>query len=118
MKKILILIIAIAFLSCEKNDEKVKVTYMVTNAETGFEVNYLKEGLTLTKEFIDVQSEEDVWTHSYEADRGDIVYLSAIYYDGASKLTARVILDQKVYRESSSNQDSTRYITLSGTIPY
>jgi len=50
--------------------------------------------------------------------KGDIVYLSAIYYDSTSFVKIQILVDGKVYKEGSNNERPEEYITISGTIPY
>lgn len=110
-------IVMILLFSCDKSVEH-KVAYFITRPVSGFEVNYLDGTGQLKNEVIETQSAEDEWRYSYVAEEGDIVFVSARYTDPESALLVRILLDGKVYKESSSSGDTTRYITVSGTVPY
>jgi len=119
MKKIL-LITAILFLAltgCEKESEQA-VTYRITNSDSGFEVNYLDGNGVLQHEQVATQSAQDIWTYSFDAFEGDIVFVSAIYKDINSAIKVQVLLNGKVYKEGSSTSDTTKYVVVSGTVPF
>ncbi|MEN8226003.1 MAG: hypothetical protein ABFS05_11665 [Bacteroidota bacterium] len=118
MKKILFIIpIIFMLLSCEKAGEK-KISYLVTKSISGFDVNYRTADGVLVSESIVAVSAEDRWRHDFVAEEGDIVFVSAIYKDVASAITVQVLIDGKVYKQGSSVQDTVKYVTVSGTVPY
>ncbi len=119
MKKILfILVVLLAFASCEKYDYEHSVQYLVTKSVNGFEVNYLNEDGNVIKENIFANSEDDQWTYSFAGERGDVVYLSVKDTTASSFVNVRVLVDGKVYKQASRNDDPDVYVTVSGTIPY
>lgn len=118
-RKILFSIFIIAaFASCEKNNNEVNVTYFITDSDSGFEVYYRDVNDELKHETVVTQSDSDVWTYSFVADRGDILFMSTVYYDANSKIKARILLDNKVYKEGYSKYDTASFLVVSGTVPY
>jgi hypothetical protein len=119
MKKIVVYVVfALFFLaSCEK-ETTYPVTYRITNSDSGFNVNYRDADGALQSEKVTTQSAEDVWSYSFNALEGDIVFVSAIYKDINSAIRIQVYIDGKVYKEGSSTGDTTKYLTVSGTVPY
>ena len=118
MKKILVTVLAIFFLaSCEK-ESRHPVTYIITDSDSGFDVNYRDGDGNLHNEKVATQSAEDVWTYSFDALEGEIVFVSAIYKDINSAIRIQVLIDGKVYKEGGSTGDTTKYVTVSGTVPY
>ena len=118
LKKLIILIMVMTgFLSCEQNNN-VLVTYYVTDSDSGFEINYRNENGDLVNQQVDTQSEADVWTYDYIAEKGDIVFMSLIYYDINSKVKAQIRMDGKVFKQGSSKHDTTSYLVVSGTVPF
>jgi choline kinase len=118
MKKLLyILPVLLLLISCQKENEK-KVSYLITKSVSGFSVNYRNVDGTLIKENIEVSSAEDRWQYEFMAEEGDIVFVSAIYKDINSAINVQVIVDGKVYKQGSSKQDTVKYVTVSGTVPF
>jgi hypothetical protein len=111
----LVLIMVLAS-SCKKEEHM--VLYRITEAVSGFDVNYRDANGVLLKENIETQSGEDTWTYSYMAEEGDIVFVSAIYKDPESAIKVEILIDQKVYKQGSSIGDTVKYVTVSGTVPY
>ncbi len=120
MKKVLLAItVLFMFLaSCEVNDEERRVTYQISNNDSGFSVTYKNENGKLVKENVQVISSEDVWQYQFTDLEGDIIYISAIYKDIESGITVEILLDGKVYKRESSLYDTIHFVTVSGTIPY
>lgn len=119
MKKIFLPIMSMAliFTACDVNTES-PVRYQVTNASSGFMVNYRDEDGALIRDTITTQSAQDIWTYSFRAVEGDIVFVSARYKDINSAIKVQVFVDGKIYKEGSSKYDTVSYVTVSGTIPY
>lgn len=118
MKRILYIIpLVFVLLSCEKAKEN-KVTYIVTKSVSGFNVNYKNADGELIKESVITDSAEDRWKYEYIAEEGDIVFVSAIYKDISSSIMVQVLINGKVYKQGSSIQDTVKYVTVSGTVPY
>lgn len=103
--------------SCQKDVEK-QVSYRITNSVSGFHVNYRAADGSLVMKDIESASAEDVWQYSFFAREGDIVFVSAIYKDISSAIDVRILIDGKVYKQGSSNQDTVKYVTVSGTVPF
>ena len=118
MKRLLYIIpILFVLVSCQKDREK-KVTYLVTKAISGFDVNYRTADGNLLSEHIETSSAQDEWRYGFTAEEGDIVFVSAIYDDMASSITVQILIDGKVYKQGSSVQDTIKYVTVSGTVPF
>ena len=118
MKKLLyILPLLFILVSCEKSKEK-QVSYIITKSVSGFDVNYRVADGTLVKEHIKAESAQDKWQYSFTAEEGDIVFVSAIYKDITSAISVQVLIDGKVYKQGSSSQDTVKYVTVSGTVPF
>jgi hypothetical protein len=118
MKKIIYIIpLLLILISCEKTRDK-QVTYLITKSVSGFDVNYRTEDGSLLKEHIVTESAQDKWQYSYTAEEGDIVFVSAIYKDISSAINVQILIDGKVYKQGSSSQDTVRYVTVSGTVPF
>jgi len=118
IKKLIFLIaVLLATAACEQNNS-VKITYYITDSDSGFEVNYRNENGELVNENVVTQSESDVWRYDFVGEKGDIVFMSAIYYDSESKLKVQVRMDGKVFKEAYSEYDITNFVVVSGTVPY
>ena len=118
MKKIIyILPILMILFSCEKSNEK-QVSYIITKSVSGFDVNYRIADGTLVEDHIKAESAQDRWQYSYTAEQGDIVFVSAIYKDISSAIIVQILIDGKVYKQGSSSQDTVKYVTVSGTVPF
>jgi hypothetical protein len=119
MKKLILMLIIISgVIGCELKDQNVKVTYIVTDSDSGFEVYYQNSDQELIFEKVDTNSEEDEWRYTFIGERGDIVFMSVIYYDVNSKVRAMIKLDEKIYKEGISRYDTASFLVVSGTIPY
>lgn len=119
MKKFIYIFVLVVFaLACEKDEQKVNVTYRLSNAIADTDLSYRNVDGQIMNEMVQIESAEDVWMKSLEMERGDIVYLSAIYQDSASSVKIQILVDGKVYKEGSSDKSPEEYLTISGTIPY
>ena len=119
MKKLIyISLIFIVLLACEKERQEVMVKYEISNAYSQTEVSYRNNEGNIIHKTIDFESIEDVWNYSYTEKRGEIVYISARYIDSTSSINVRILVDGKIYKQGSSNNEPNKYITVSGTIPY
>jgi len=99
-------------------DQQVKVTYIVTDSDSGFDVYYQNSDQELTFEHVVANSEQDEWRYKFMGERGDIVFMSVIYYDLNSKVRAMIKLDEKIYKEGISRYDTASFLVISGAIPY
>ena len=119
MRKFIYISVVFLILSaCGKEEEKVNVSYKVSNAFADTEVSYRNSSDQITTELIEFESGEDVWNYSMQLQRGEIVYLSAMYQDSLSSVKLQIIVDGKVYKQGSSNNEPEKYIIVSGTIPF
>ncbi len=116
MKKIIWIILIILTAGCEKNDER-SVIYRISNSPSGFTVRYLNDSQELVTEKIVTQSAQDVWEYSFISEDGGIVFVSANYKDPAGALKVQVMVDQKLFRQASSKNDTISFVTLSGVVP-
>jgi len=116
-KFIFLMVVLMGAIACEQNNS-VKVTYYITDSDSGFDVNYRNEKGELIKDHVITQSEDDVWKYEFVGEKGDIVFMSVIYYDLSSKVKVQIRLDGKVYKEGYSKHDTTSWIVVSGTVPY
>ena len=111
------LAVILIMISCERDNDKT-VKYLVTNSVSGFDLNYVNEQGTLVSVQVPASSAGDKWAYSFIGEEGDIVFASGIYKDINSAIKIQVLIDGKVFKEGSSSHDTTRYVTVSGTIPY
>ncbi len=114
---IYILIILLIIFACEKESTIIKVQYKVSKAYSETEITYRDVEKNLKTEMVDFQSGEDVWQYSFEGEKGDIVYISTRYVDSSS-VKVQILMDGKIYKEGSSNNEPGIYVTISGAIPY
>jgi hypothetical protein len=119
MKKLCALLVLIGLIpfSCQV-DKSYQVTYLVTDCSSGFDIWYRNENTDLIHERVIPVSEEDEWKYNYIAEEGDIVFISAIYDDINSSLKAKILIDNKVYKEALSKHDTANFVIVSGTVPY
>jgi len=118
MKKLILLILVIiAFTACEKNAD-IPVRYLANDAVSDFTVTYRNSTGDLITEEVNAASTEDEWSYSFTANKGDIMYLSAIYKDIASGIRLSILVNGKVYKQASSQYDTISYVIVSGTVPY
>ncbi|MBN3034374.1 MAG: hypothetical protein JW861_02220 [Bacteroidales bacterium] len=121
MKTLIILnmiIILAAMLGCTRYDEKLAVEYSISKSYSDVNVQFRDGDGVLRDTIIHLQSIEDQWQYHFEARRGDIVYVSAIYFDSSSTVTAGILLEGKLFKQGSSNKEPGKYVTVSGTVPY
>lgn len=119
MKKIIYTILfVVLMISCETESETIQVSYRVSNAFADTEVSYRNSDAQIVSEIVSFQSAEDVWTYDMELRKGEIVYLAAIYQDSTSSVKLQVLMDGKVFKEGSSNNEPGKYVIVSGSIPF
>ena len=119
MKKVIFLIvIAITISSCNKDDLEVDVTYRVSKAYSVTTVSYPNDDGIMSIDTVHFDSGEDIWTYFFTGESGEIFFVSAIYVDSASSVTVEVLLDGKIYKSGSNNNEPGKYVIVSGTIPY
>lgn len=119
MKKLIyIIVLGFLLIACEKDEQQVNVTYRLSNAIADTDLSYRNIDGQIINETVQFESLADIWSKPLEMKKGDIVYLSAIYYDSTSSVKVEILVDGKVYKEGSSSQKPETYVTVSGTIPY
>ena len=119
MKNLIFLItIIFAILSCNKDDSKVDVSYRVSKAYSETVIAYTNEAGIMNTDTVNFDSGEDIWSYSFSGKKGDIIYVSAIYIDSTSSVTVEILLDGKIYKSGSGNNEPGKYVIVSGTIPY
>ena len=119
MRKILFfLVLASMLISCDKEAETVIVTYRASDGPVISEVSYRDAGGELRNLQLNFASAEDSWTSSIKFKRGDIVYLSAVYYDSIASVKLEILIDGKVYKSNRSVNEPEKYVIVSGSIPY
>lgn len=111
------IILLISVIGCTDSD-KVNVKYIATGSVSAYNLQYLNENGDLIDKEEEPQSAQDQWSYGYIASEGDIVYLSGNYNDINSALKLMILIDGKVYKQSSTKSDTLSRITVSGTIPY
>ena len=117
MRSTWIFLIILLLSACEKDDE-VMVKYVISNNSSGYKVNYLNESGDLKQEAIESNSAQDKWSYSFTAEKGQIIFVSAIYKDISDGIKVAILIDGKTYKQGSSNNDTLSYVTVSGTVPY
>lgn len=115
---IFLIIIIFAILSCNKDDSEVDVSYRISKSWSETIISYTNENGIVNTDTAFFDSGEDVWSYSFSGEKGEIVYISAIYTDSTSSVTVEILLDGKIYKSESSNNEPQKYVIVSGTIPY
>lgn len=116
--RVFFLLAIFSLISCDQSIHEVQVTYLVTDSDSGFDVRYRNSEGEVIYEQVETGSESDVWDYSFMADPGQILFVSTNYYDVASKIKVRILLDGKIFREASSRYDTSNFVVVSGTVPY
>ena len=118
MKKfILISFVTLMWLGCERENDRIPVTYLASNAYSETEITYRNGDGQLVTEWMPFESVEDRWAIDMDLKPGDIVYISARYQDSLSSVKLRILIDGKVYKEGSSINEPGKYLVVSGTVP-
>lgn len=118
IKVLSVLLVVSVFAACDKDAKEVNITYIVTDSDSDFEIIYRDENNKTISKHVDIASSEDEWMYSFMGEEGDIVYVSAYYSDVNSSVSVRILLEESVFRQGYSVNDTTRWVTASGTIPY
>jgi hypothetical protein len=118
MRTILVIFVFVLFtIACVKENDKVPVQYRVSSAYAETEISFRNDQQDIITEIYPFQSGEDIWTWSGQLLKGEIVYLSTRYTDSASSVKVQILVDGKIYKESSSNNEPNKYLIVSGTVP-
>lgn len=114
---IILALTGISLSSCQK-EAGVRVAYRTTMAISPYLVTYLDENGVKISETVIAQSTGDSWQYSFVGQEGDIIFITAKYSDPESSVKVQILVDGKIYKENSSTNDTLRYVTVSGTIPF
>ncbi len=114
---IIISVLLTTLVSCTDLNKK-SVEYVATGSISAYNLQYLDDKNELVDVKIVPQSAQDSWTYGYFADEGDILYISGNYKDINSSLKLMILVNGKVYKLASNSSDTTKYLTVSGTVPY
>jgi hypothetical protein len=117
--KILFLIAMLLILGSCKKESSHKISYMVTNSQSGFTISYSDANGMITTTHVNTLSQQDKKTiYTGYADEGSIVYASVS--DTASNSFAQVFIfiDDKVYKQAMRGTNKTMPAMVSGTVPY
>jgi hypothetical protein len=106
-------------LSCEKQIDKVKVTYRIINFQDDITVNYKHDSDTL----INVKVEGPYtlatpWVFNFQAEPGQVVYVSMTDTVSNSFSRVQILLDGKIYKEKSRTTDRFMPVVVSGVVPF
>lgn len=119
MKKLIIVVVVpILLWGCEKENDRVGITYRLSNAHFDVEVRYRNETEELIEQTVEIEDEHDIWNYTFEADAGDILFFAGTYYDSASSARFQILMDGKVYKEQFSNNEPGQPVIVSGTVPF
>jgi len=115
----ILIVLVLVFLasSCEKDTSR-EVIYRIDLSVSTFNVRYLDETGAIISEKVTPQSAEDEWIYSFTSEDGGIVFVSADYKDPESDLRVQILVDEKVYKQALSKNDTNLFITVSGVIPF
>ena len=117
MKKILVLfVLLLPLLACQK-DKDVIVEYVISDNASGFLVNYINENGVMISDAV-LNNDNNTWSYSFQSEKGKNVFISAISIEANDGIKVSLIVDGKTLKHGSSNNDTTNYVTVSGTIPY
>ncbi|MCF8368713.1 MAG: hypothetical protein K9G76_06695 [Bacteroidales bacterium] len=117
-KKLVIISFIALLLSCTKENDKISVEYSVSKAFSSIDLVFQNEDSKLMNETLDFNSAEDEWTYKTEMLPGEIVYLSAVYFDSTSSVNVQIKIDGKIYKQAYTIYEPDKYVIVSGTVPY
>lgn len=131
MRTISIIALAILFTaiqSCEKRSVYTTVTYQITGLADTYEVTFLDENEQSVSTTVNPANEDFVWSHSFRAKPGTVLYLYAEYYNediDPQEFRFRILLNDKVFKEAVSydkdewvSGEHVFYIKRTGTVPF
>lgn len=121
MKKILafVSLVALMITACEKPLDQKMVKYFVTDSDAGFTVTYTNdEGVKQQPVRVNTASQDEEWEMSFMTDPGTVVYLSVLDTVPESFTRVMIYIDGKVYKQGVRNEDPTKPVVVSGTVPY
>ncbi|HRY99406.1 MAG TPA: hypothetical protein P5550_10165 [Bacteroidales bacterium] len=120
MKRTASLILLLALMgACEKPLDMKMVKYFITDSDAGFTVTYTNEkGEKQAPLPVVTASQDEEWEMEFMAEAGTIVYLSVLDTVPESFTRVMIYVDGKVYKQGVRNEDPTKPVVVSGTIPY
>lgn len=114
-----IILLTILFVACEKQSDKVKITYRILNFENGFTVYYKFDSDTLYKEVVDGSyTLATPWKKEFYAEPGEIVYVSMSDTTLDSYSRVQILVNGKIYKEKARTSDRFMPVVTSGIIPF
>jgi hypothetical protein len=112
-------LIVLAITACEKPLDQKMVKYFVTDSDAGFTVTYTNsEGVKQNPMWVDAASQDQEWEMSFMAEPGQVVYLSVLDTVPESFTRVMIYIDGKVYKQGVRDEDPTKPVVVSGTVPY
>ncbi|MCB0806671.1 MAG: hypothetical protein KDC05_12800 [Bacteroidales bacterium] len=117
-KYIVLILILLAFASCDKDEDRVIIQYRVLDGYTDTEILWRDVDERIQSTTYTFESVADSWIKQCEGVPGQIVYLAGIYHDTASSVTLQISIDGKLYKQKSSKNEPGKYIVVSGTVPF
>lgn len=124
----LVISLVLVIISCEKSNDTVKVTYLISGLQNEFKYAYLDENENTISGVFDPISVNDEWKIEFNGNPGDILYLylsTEEVISNSVEFKFRILLDGKVYKEAyfydkedASSGTPQYYIKRNGIIPY
>jgi hypothetical protein len=92
--------------------------YLVTKSQAGFNVTYLNEDGSKKSEKVVFNSKEDEWKYSFDAQKGDIVWISVLDTVPESYVRVVIYVNGKVYKQANRDTIRTKPLIVSGVVPF
>jgi len=105
-------------ISCNDQNTESIVKYRVSGASSEYHLTWVNQDGEKTTEIIQPTSAQDEWVKSFSATEGQIYFMAARYYNPANRISLSVLQNGKTLKQASSSYDTTRYVIVSGTLPY
>ena len=130
MKKIyvLIAILGIIAVSCQKDSDPKTVNYMITGLADPYSIVYLDNDGKSVSEYITPNGLSDKWVESFSMDEGAMVYLYIKFTEDISSnmdFSMGILIDGKYYKqakhfdkESSATGNLIFEVKRSGIVPF
>ncbi len=104
------------FTSCQKQNT-VGVKYLISKASSTYELQYRDENGSLINMQQNPSSAEDKWEYNFISEEGEVVFISAKYFDSNTSINMQILLDGMVFKQTEEYGDSLKYIVVSGVVP-
>ncbi len=104
------------FTSCQKQNT-VGVKYLISKASSTYELQYRDENGSLINMQQNPNSAEDKWEYNFISEEGEVVFISAKYFDSNTSINMQILLDGMVFKQTEEYGDSLKYIVVSGVVP-